>query len=144
MKTEDMDFTSSVELNPRHKVFVPAGCSPPVMTWCYGIVLWFETAFSSRFCRETPVVLSTSPHKPMTHWSQTILTFKEPIALSFMSAVSDTDGAVGSAVHPASKIWSRISIARAAEHRSIDISLEITAIGGNGRKRSLPTRMFNL
>lgn len=114
------------------------------MTWCYGFVLWFETAFSSRFCRENPVVLSTSPCKPKTHWSQTILTLKEPIALSFISGVSDTDGAVGSAVHPASKIWSRMSIARAAEHRSIDISLEITAIGRNGRKRSLPTQMFNL
>ena len=52
----------------------------------YGIVLWFDTEFSSRFCRENPVVLSTSPKEPKTHWVQTALHFPEPLVLDTTSA----------------------------------------------------------
>ncbi|KAG8391100.1 hypothetical protein BUALT_Bualt01G0152700 [Buddleja alternifolia] len=83
MQRNEMDFTATVELEP--KLDTPSGhstCSKLEATWCYGIVLWFDTGFTKRFCREKPVNLSTSPYDPSTHWSQTILTFREPIAIS--------------------------------------------------------------
>ena len=40
------------------------------------MVVWFDTEFSARFCAERPVVLSTSPHAPATHWAQTLFYFK--------------------------------------------------------------------
>ena len=43
---------------------------------CHGLVVWFDTEFSARFCAERPVVLSTSPHAPATHWAQTLFYFK--------------------------------------------------------------------
>lgn len=43
---------------------------------CHGVVVWFDTEFSARFCMERPVVLSTSPHAPATHWAQTLFYFK--------------------------------------------------------------------
>ena len=43
---------------------------------CHGVVVWFDTEFSARFCAERPVVLSTSPHAPTTHWAQTLFYFK--------------------------------------------------------------------
>ncbi|KAG9454921.1 hypothetical protein H6P81_007825 [Aristolochia fimbriata] len=120
MESSDVDFTSSFELEPK---FIGSG-------ECYGIVLWFETAFTSRFCKETPVILSTSPYKPKTHWSQTILTFREPIAISspeFQDAIAGTSVAT-ECYPPVKKIECRVSIVRAAQHRSIDISLEVTGV----------------
>ncbi|XWS57038.1 hypothetical protein CRYUN_Cryun09bG0137200 [Craigia yunnanensis] len=52
--------------------------------------------------------------------------------------------AVGTDAYPASKILLRISIARATQHRCIDISLETVGVGANGQKRSWPVQMFNL
>ncbi|GAB2213591.1 hypothetical protein Droror1_Dr00017901 [Drosera rotundifolia] len=135
MKPNDMDFTSLVELEPR-----PA----PEPAWCYGVVLWFETGFTSRFCKEMPMVLSTSPYTPKTHWSQTILTFKEPLAISFKAPGNYGSSAAGGWSSPALKILLRISIAHAEQHRAIDISLETTAVGHDGRKHSLPAQIFNL
>ena len=43
---------------------------------CHGVVVWFDTEFSARFCKDRPVVLSTSPHAPATHWAQTLFYFK--------------------------------------------------------------------
>ena len=43
---------------------------------CYGVVVWFDTEFSARFCAQAPVVLSTSPHSAPTHWAQTLFPFK--------------------------------------------------------------------
>ncbi|CAA0831436.1 Probable protein arginine N-methyltransferase 3 [Striga hermonthica] len=120
MQPNQMDFTAVVELEPKPK-------EPNEVTWCHGIVLWFETGFTERFCREKPVVLSTSPFHPSTHWSQTILTFREPIAMSTVA-----------------KIQSRLSIVRASQHRSIDISMELTGIGPSGKKHSYPAQIFNL
>ena len=34
-------------------------------------MLWFDTEFSDRFCKEKPVLLTTSPHEGQTHWAQT-------------------------------------------------------------------------
>jgi hypothetical protein len=51
-----MDFTASFELMLSESSATVSG-----VTWCYGIVLWFDTGFTDRFCKEKPVVLSTSP-----------------------------------------------------------------------------------
>ena len=40
------------------------------------VVLWFDVEFSARFCRQQPVVLSTSPYGPQTHWAQTVLALR--------------------------------------------------------------------
>ncbi|MCL7021954.1 hypothetical protein MKW94_011669 [Papaver nudicaule] len=142
MKPEEMDFTSSFELEPKSDLSMTDLNTKS--TWCYGVILWFETDFSSRFCKEMPTVLSTSPYTPSTHWSQTIFTFREPIALALAKPEADGLAIIGTESYPAVKIQPRISIVRAAEHRSIDISLETTAVGVGGRKRSYPVQIFNL
>lgn len=145
MRPEEVDFTASVELEPR--VCRVERCVTSVESsteWCYGVVLWFETGFTHRFCKEKSAILSTSPCTQKTHWSQTILTFHEPIALTSRESNVDRLAAIGTDVCPAARIHLRISIARAPEHRSIDISLETIGIGIGGRKRSWPVQLFNL
>jgi len=97
----------------------------------YGIVLWFDTEFSSRFCRENPVVLSTSPKEPKTHWVQTALHFPEPLVLDNTSA---------------SGIKGRISMAKSTEHvRGYDISLESYPIDQSGKAcGKVQTRLYRL
>lgn len=137
MKPNEVDFTATatLELKPS---------ASATWCWCYGVVLWFETGFTRRFCRETPAVLSTSPYTPRTHWSQTILTFREPIAIGFGKEQRGKLEAIGTEVHPAVNIDLRISIVRSTEHRSIDISLEATGVSPDGQKRSWPAQLFNL
>ncbi|KAF0895122.1 hypothetical protein E2562_006829 [Oryza meyeriana var. granulata] len=139
MKENEMDFTSSFELR-----LSESGASQSGVTWCYGIVLWFDTGFTNRFCKEKPVNLSTSPFSTPTHWSQTIFTFKEPIAMAKEESIVGSSELVGTDVCPAVMIKSRISIVRASEHRSIDISIETTGISSDGQKRSWPVQIFNL
>lgn len=144
MQPKQMDFTAEVELKP----MVVSPSNGPTdsnldSSWCYGVVLWFETGFTERFCRDKPVVLSTSPYGPSTHWSQTVLTFREPIALAKSCAGKEV-APIGTNDSPAAKIHCRISIVRATQHRSIDISLELTAISSDGRRRSWPPQIFNL
>ncbi|KAH1064449.1 hypothetical protein J1N35_029436 [Gossypium stocksii] len=138
MKPDEVDFTGTAELEAKNDT------SDHEATACYGVVLWFETGFTSRFCKEMPIVLSTSPYTPKTHWSQTILTFREPISVASSKFTAEGSAAVGTDACPASKILLRISIARATQHRCIDISLETAGVGSNGRKRSWPVQMFNL
>ena len=97
----------------------------------YGIVLWFDTEFSSRFCRENPVILSTSPKEPKTHWVQTALHFPEPLVLDNTSA---------------SGIKGRISMAKSTEHvRGYDISLESYPIDPSGKAcGKVQTRLYRL
>lgn len=135
MKPDEVDFTASVQLQKKS--------SQSTITKCYGIVVWFETSFSSRFCKEAPTVLSTSPYTPSTHWAQTLLTFREPISLGSKPLVNDSSP-VGSEASPAVNINSRISIVRGVEHRTIDISLEVTAVGFDGRKQKWPVQIFNM
>uniref|UniRef100_A0A0A8Y1H4 Probable protein arginine N-methyltransferase 3 n=1 Tax=Arundo donax TaxID=35708 RepID=A0A0A8Y1H4_ARUDO len=139
MKENEMDFTASFELRLSED-----GTVVPGVTWCYGIVLWFDTGFTVRFCKEKPVVLSTSPFSTPTHWSQTIFTFEEPIAMAKEEYLLSSSASVGTDECPAVMIRSRISIVRASEHRSIDISFETTAISSDGRKRGWPVQIFNL
>ncbi|KHN01970.1 Hypothetical protein glysoja_045965 [Glycine soja] len=137
MKPNEVDFTATatLELKPSYS---------GTCCWCYGVVLWFDTGFTSRFCQETPAVLSTSPYMPRTHWSQTILTFREPIAMGFGKGNRGKPEAIGTEVYPAAKIDLRVSIVRSTEHRSIDISLEAAGVEPDGQKRSWPAQLFNL
>ncbi|KAG8493431.1 hypothetical protein CXB51_010992 [Gossypium anomalum] len=138
VKPDEVDFTATAELEAKNDTLDHKA------TACYGVVLWFETGFTSRFCKEMPTVLSTSPYTPKTHWSQTILTFREPISVASSKFTAEGSAAVGTDACPASKILLRISIARATRHRCIDISLETAGVGSDGRKRSWPVQMFNL
>ncbi|KAJ8573053.1 hypothetical protein K7X08_009564 [Anisodus acutangulus] len=146
MKLEEMDFTAMVELELKGETFANGSTgSKPITSWCYGVVVWFDTGFTERFCKEKPTTLSTSPHTTSTHWSQTILTFSEPIAMvSPGTSNVDKMAAVGTDACPAVKIQCRISVVRATQHRSIDISMELSGIGPFGRKRNWPAQLFNL
>ncbi|KAL6596932.1 hypothetical protein ACP70R_047066 [Stipagrostis hirtigluma subsp. patula] len=139
MKENEMDFTSSFELRLSESATIVPG-----VTRCHGIVLWFDTGFTGRFCKENPVILSTSPFSTPTHWSQTIFTFEEPIAMTKEESLVGSSASVGTDECPAMTIRSRISIVRASEHRSIDISVETTAVSSDGRQRSWPVQIFNL
>ena len=142
MQPKHMDFTAIVELEPK---LSPQSNTPPdsksETTWCYGVVLWFDTAFSERFCRDKPVNLSTSPYGPSTHWSQTILTFREPIAMASNNA-GEKLAPFGTEECPAARIQARVSVARSVKHRSIDISMELTGVDHGGRKRNWPAQIF--
>lgn len=140
MKHEDVDFTSQFKLE-----LMPSTTSGGV-TWCYGLVVWFDTGFTNRFCKEKPVLLTTSPHSPRTHWSQTLLTFREPIALCRPGETLEKidKGKVGSESCPATAITGRISIARSHRHRSIDISLETSAVSLGNSVRTWPVQMFDI
>eukprot|EP01018_Ginkgo_biloba_P037813 Gb_34867 [translate_table: standard] len=168
MKLEEMDFTTTFELKPNIKnqnyscdpkqgVHQGEGTQATMCNdfkdlslsssvWCYGLVLWFETGFTSRFCKEMPTVLSTSPYKPKTHWSQTLLTFREPIALSPCASANNRGSvqSIGTEASPASCIKGRISIARSFRHRSIDISVETMAAGADDQLRVWPVQIFNI
>ncbi|KAG0556222.1 hypothetical protein KC19_11G036100 [Ceratodon purpureus] len=151
MKADDTDFTSQfkLELLPSSRDTSKESTNEATkldVVWCYGLVVWFDTGFTERFCKDKPVLLSTSPHTPRTHWSQTILTFKEPIALCAHDASSEKmdKGKVGSEGCPASAITGRISIARSHRHRSIDISLETSAVSPSNAIRTWPVQMFDI
>jgi len=173
---KELDFTScEVELVPRadgirgdeHDPSVTAGkgegaaglarrstlvenAGGPVMV--HGVVLWFDTLFSERFCVEKPGVLSTSPHERQTHWAQTMLHFPEPIAIHAGGGgeVPREDGAVGvlgSAARPAAKLRVRVGMAKCAEEenaRALDISLEYVTVGADGVEGVRKARMYRV
>lgn len=138
MKPDEVDFTATATLEPTE--------AETEARLCHGVVLWFDTGFTDRFCKENPTVLSTSPYTPPTHWAQTVLTFQEPISLAPDAVLSGADriGAIGTEESPASSIHLRVSVARASEHRSIDVSLETTGVSSKGQKRRWPVQIFNL
>lgn len=144
MKSDEIDFTATSELELKSNTLGALADEKSGTCWCHGIVLWFETGFTSRFCKEMSIVLSTSPYEPSTHWSQTIFTFQEPIAMTSAKCISDPAAAAGTEDNPVARIRSRISIVRSSHHRSIDISMETTGISLDGRKRSWPVQIFNL
>jgi protein arginine N-methyltransferase 3 len=121
--------------------------SGPVM--CYGVVLWFDTAFSARFCKEEAVILSTSPYAKQTHWAQTMLHFPEPIALAPArgGGGGSAGGAVGSKENPAAGIKVRVGMAKCTEEerlRALDISLEYTAVASDGKEGSHHAKIFRM
>ena len=103
---------------------------------CHALVLWFDTLFSERFCKEHPVELSTSPNAPLTHWVQTVLLLKQPV---LMAPAATAAGAPGLAV----ALTGQVSMARSKQtHRSLDIALRYTpqyADGAPARSRSCCT-----
>ncbi|KAK7322617.1 hypothetical protein VNO77_26006 [Canavalia gladiata] len=146
MKPNEVDFTATatLELKPSVSENEETHLNSKTCCWCYGVVLWFDTGFTSRFCQETPAMLSTSPYTPRTHWSQTILTFREPIAMGFGKENGGKLDAIGTDMYPAVKIDLRVSIVRSTEHRSIDISLEAVVVDHDGRRCSRPAQLFSL
>lgn len=143
MQLKHMDFTAVVELEPTLVSQSNNSQDSKSVTWCYGVVLWFDTAFSARFCHEKPLILSTSPYGPSTHWSQTILTFREPIAMGSIF-VGEKVGPVGTNGCPAARIQARISVVRSVKHRSIDISMELSGLDAGGRRRNWPAQIFHI
>lgn len=109
MDPSDADFNVEFQVNPLHE---------NTEQCCHAFVLWFDALFSSRFCKEQSVVLSTSPFEPATHWTQTVLALKNPIILG------GTEGAQG--------IKCRLSMSRGDSHRSLDLSIEYWAIRKDG------------
>lgn len=142
MKHHEVDFTATASLEP--KLSASENENSKTCCWCYGVVLWFDTGFTTRFCRDTPAVLSTSPYTPKTHWSQTILTFREPIAIGFGEENGTKPETIGTEGYPAVKIDLRVSIVRSTEHRSIDISMEAAGVSPDGRRRTWPAQLFSL
>ncbi|CAI7893844.1 unnamed protein product [Closterium sp. NIES-53] len=165
----DLDFTSEFCITPTlptSTAAAPPTDSPPVAaptspapassTLCYGLALWFDTAFSAQFCSAKPVLLSTSPFCTPTHWAQTLLTFREPIALAPVAeptsavptgetpAATGAGGAVGTESRPAVEVRGRVSVVRASKHRSIDISVEVVAVSADGGKKAWPAQMFTI
>ena len=116
-------------------------------------MLWFDTAFSERFCKEEAVVLSTSPYERQTHWAQTMLHFPEPIALSPAVGAAEATGAgglnamLGSRENPAAGIKIRLGMAKCAEEiraRALDISLEYTPVSGEGKEGKQNARIYRM
>lgn len=64
VKREDLDFVASYSLKFTRKDFLHA------------LVVWFDVTFGA--C-SPPVVLSTAPGKPYTHWKQTVLYLERDI-----------------------------------------------------------------
>lgn len=113
MRAEDQDFSADFTLTS----------SSSVSSLCSSIVIWFDTEFSSRFCKETPVVLSTSVASQTTHWVQTVLVLDEPVPLMGNGKEGCSPG-----TRAAPCINGRISMVRdPRKHRSLDISLEYKA-----------------
>jgi len=89
MAASDLEFTAEFELRPLQTGALAAVSCALVITRadasrrrlsggssCAGLVVWFDTAFSARFCVTSPITLTTSPHAPPTHWAQTLFDFK--------------------------------------------------------------------
>lgn len=120
MAPNDQDFSADFSLDASPSLTSPAAC--------HAVVLWFDVHFSERFCTAQPVVLSTAPAAPLTHWAQTVLLLKAPVLLC-PSAVAAAAGSLPSA--PA--LTGRVSMSRSrVKHRSLDISLEYQAALSDG------------
>ena len=132
----------------QRSVIVEDDGAGPVM--CHGIVLWFDTEFSARFCKEAPVTLSTSPHERQTHWAQTMLHFPEPVALApegFARVEGATTGAMGTVGNPASAVRVRVGMAKCAEEiraRALDISLEYVAVDADGAEGARRAKIYRM
>ncbi|KAG2501748.1 hypothetical protein HYH03_000248 [Edaphochlamys debaryana] len=129
MKPEDQDFTANFRLEALPASGAAGEASPQAggggspEVGC--ITLWFDTAFSSRHCADHPVLLTTSPFAPTTHWVQTLLTLRTPVPL----ASAAEPGRPG-----ATAITGRLSMVRAKHaHRSLDIGLTYRAELSDGR-----------
>lgn len=71
------------------------------------LAVWFDVEFSARFCA-APVVLSTAPGSPRTHWEQLVLPLKQAMH-----------------VDAGDELQCRVSMARGQQHRTLDIAAEV-------------------
>lgn len=84
-------------------------------------------------------MLTTSPHAPQTHWYQTVLQLRHPVAAQ-RSADSAGMQQPGRAL-----MQGRISCARGREHRCLDISLECVGLNGQGQAIGEPqTQLYSI
>jgi len=126
MAQVDVNFTSDFELQ------LKAGADGTV--WCYGVVIWFDTGFTPRVCPELAVNLSTSPHTKCTHWVQTLLHFRNPVALAAASSQEGLEAnpsmptpPVGSSMEsPATCVKGKLTYNQGPRQRNLDVTLEYT------------------
>lgn len=102
MTPGDQEFTAAFTLTALPSVSTP--------TLCSNIVLWFDTAFSARHCTAHPVMLSTSPAGPMTHWAQTVLTLRTPVLLLAQASATAGGAATASVLTGRISMVSRFSV----------------------------------
>jgi len=127
MAAADQDFTADFELHASSSA-----------SECHALVLWFDTLFTQRFCSDTPVELSTSPHSPQTHWAQTVLVLPAPVVLV---PASQAAGAAGEAV----ALQGRISmVRRRRQHRCLDISIDYRAVHADGTQGAQRAQLYSL
>lgn len=125
MKRSDQDFTTE---------FILKSLAGP--RTCAALVLWFDTLFSQRYCKEAPQELPTGPYGTPTHWAQTVLELPVPIEMAPKAA-----GVPGAAV----ALKGRLSMARRSErHRTLDISLEYAAVMADGRVGETRVQLFSM
>lgn len=126
MKRSDQDFSASFQIKTSSTDGV-----------CSCLVLWFDTEFSSRFCQNSPQVLSTSPSSKPTHWAQTVLPLPDSIPVSSYNSSGDGESAVA--------LNCRLSMARQEKmHRTLDISLEYAPVLGNGEVKTMKTQVYSI
>jgi type I protein arginine methyltransferase len=125
MKRSDQDFTSEFLLK--------SSAGPRT---CAAIVLWFDTLFSERYCKEAPQELLTSPYGTPTHWAQTALEL--PVTVEMAPAAAGIEGA-------AVALKGRLSMARRSErHRTLDISVEYAPVMADGSVGETRVQLYSM
>ena len=125
MLPEDQDFSANFELR----------ASGGIRT-CAALVIWFDTLFSERFCKEAPQELATGPYGPPTHWAQTVLVLPRPV---LMAPASEQTSEAAVAVK------GRLSMARReGRHRTLDISVEYWAVMGDGGVSETQVQLYSM
>jgi protein arginine N-methyltransferase 3 len=130
MTAAEQDFTADFELAlTRGNRTQPQECA--------ALVLWFDTLFSEKVCKQRPVELSTSFDQPPTHWAQTVLVLPQPVAVA---ASTEGDGD-----RVAVALKGRLSMARrAGAHRCLDISVEYSAVWADGGEAERCTQLYSM
>jgi len=93
----------------------------------HSLVLWFETPFSERFCKDRPTTLPTGPDTTATHWVQTVFLLRQPVTLAEGEALEGV-----------------ISYADAKEHRALDIGITCHVSDGQGGQRCAQSNVYNM
>lgn len=93
-----------------------------------GVALWFDVEFSARACPDAPVVLSTSPAAPQTHWHQALLELPSPMELASSSSTSSPEEEKAEVA----TVRGRVSLSRGPCHRSVDVALEVQGFDRKG------------
>eukprot|EP01064_Diplonema_japonicum_P037949 TRINITY_DN904_c9_g1_i1.p1 TRINITY_DN904_c9_g1~~TRINITY_DN904_c9_g1_i1.p1 ORF type:complete len:523 (+),score=111.43 TRINITY_DN904_c9_g1_i1:23-1570(+) len=132
MTVEDTEYTSDF-------IVKPLGSESEVAS----VVVWFDTLFSERYCREMPCNLTTSPYAKPTHWHHTLFHLPSPVHLSLTEEGSSPVGMGLTPENPASKLYCTISISKHAEHhRDLSVSLSVTPMNEKGEKGEMRTSSY--